>query len=149
MLDKAGLAEGDTVIGIGDMVDRGPETPQVVDFFKNTPNFKAIMGNHERKHVRAARHEVALSISQKISQAQFGPAYPAAREWMSGLPLYLELQSATVVHWYFEPGVALEWQNPMVLCGTMGGERLLRQRYTRPWYELYDSDKPVIVGQDN
>jgi serine/threonine protein phosphatase 1 len=59
------------VIGIGDIMDRGPETPQVVDFFRTTPNDMAIMGNHERKHVRAARHEVKLSISQQISQVQF------------------------------------------------------------------------------
>jgi hypothetical protein len=31
----------------------------------------------------------------------------------------------------------------------MGGERILRQRYDRPWYELYDADKPVIVGHYN
>ena len=76
LLDKAGLGDEDAVIGIGDVVDRGPETPQVVDFFRKTPNTMAIMGNHERKHVRAARHEVKLSISQQISQVQFGPAYP-------------------------------------------------------------------------
>jgi serine/threonine protein phosphatase 1 len=28
LLDKAGLGDGDAVIGIGDIVDRGPETPQ-------------------------------------------------------------------------------------------------------------------------
>ena len=52
LLDKAGLGDGDAVIGIGDIVDRGPETPQVVEFFQNTPNTMAIMGNHERKHAR-------------------------------------------------------------------------------------------------
>ena len=72
-----------------------------------------------------------------------------ALEWMSGLPLYIELEHAIVVHGYFEPGIALEQQNPSVLCGTMGGERILRQRYDRPWYELYDGDKPVIVGHYN
>jgi predicted phosphodiesterase len=45
LLDKAGLGAGDAVIGIGDNVDRGPETPQVVDFFRTTPNAMAIMGN--------------------------------------------------------------------------------------------------------
>ena len=68
---------------------------------------------------------------------------------MSGLPLYIELEQAIVVHGYFEPGIPLEHQNPSVLCGTMGGDRILRQRYDRPWYELYDADKPVIVGHYN
>jgi serine/threonine protein phosphatase 1 len=81
------LGAGDAVIGIGDIVDRGPETPQVVEFFQNTPNAIAIMGNHERKYVLASRHEVKLSISQQISQVQFGTAYQKALTWMSGLPI--------------------------------------------------------------
>lgn len=68
---------------------------------------------------------------------------------MSGLPIYIELEHAIVVHWYFEPGVALERQNPPVLCGMMGGDHLLRQRHNRPLYELYEADKPVIVGHYN
>ena len=78
LLDKAGLGAGDEVIGIGDIVDRGPETPQVVDFFRTTPNAMAIMGNHERKHVRAGRHEVRLALSQIISREQFGASYTQA-----------------------------------------------------------------------
>lgn len=137
------------MIGIGDIVDREPENPQVVDFFRTIPNTISIVGNHERKHVRAARHEVKLSISQQISQVQFGPAYPKALEWMSDLPLSIELEHAIVVHGYIEPGISLESQNPLVVCGTMGGDHILRQRYDRPWYELYDADKPVIVGHFN
>jgi serine/threonine protein phosphatase 1 len=149
LLEKAGLGAGDAIIGIGDMVDRGPETPQVAEFFRNTPNVRAVMGNHERKHVRAARHEVKLSISQQISKLQFGPAYPDALKWMGGLPLFIELEDAILVHGYFEPGIALAQQNPSVVCGTMGGDKILNERYDRPWYELYDAGKPVIVGHLN
>jgi hypothetical protein len=149
LLDKAGLADEDGILGIGDIVDRGPETPQVLEFFQKTASARALMGNHERKHVRAARHEVQLSHSQRITQAQLGPTYRDALAWMGTLPLYLELPDAIVVHGYFEPGINLEHQNPSVLCGTMGGEKILRQRYDRPWYELYEASKPIIVGHEN
>ncbi len=33
LLDKAGLAAGDSILAVGDIVDRSPETPQVLDFF--------------------------------------------------------------------------------------------------------------------
>jgi serine/threonine protein phosphatase 1 len=149
LLDKAGLAEGDVIIGAGDGVDRGPETPQVAAFFQNMPHARSVMGNHERKHMRAARHEVKLSISQQISKLQWGPNYPEALTWMSSLPLFIELEEAIIVHGYCEPGIALARQNPSVLCGTMGGDKILRERYDRPWYELYDGSKPVIVGHYN
>lgn len=149
LLDKAGLGESDSIIAIGDIVDRGPETPQVLDFFQNTSNAGSLMGNHERKHVRAARHEVKLAISQQISRQQLGETYPNAVEWMENLPLIIELAEAVILHGYLEPGLPLEEQNPSVICGTMGGDKILRERYDQPWYELYDGSSPVIVGHNN
>ena len=149
LLEKAGLAEEDSILAVGDIVDRGPETPQVLGFFRQKPNARTLMGNHERKHVRAARHEVALSLSQQISRQQLGDVYEDAVAWMGTLPLHIELTDAVIVHGYLEPGIPLDQQNPSVECGTMGGDKILRERYDRPWYELYAGSKPVIVGHNN
>jgi hypothetical protein len=99
--------------------------------------------------VRAARGEIKLAISQQISRQQLGDGYPDAVLWMETMPLFIELPEAILVHGYLELGVTLEEQRPMVLCGTMGGEKVLRERYDRPWYELYEGEKPVIVGHHN
>jgi serine/threonine protein phosphatase 1 len=149
LLDKAGLSDGDSIVSLGDFVDRGPATPQVLDFFRNTPNAHTLMGNHERKHVRAARGEVKLAISQHISRQQFGDAYKDAVTWMSSLPVALELPDAVLVHGYLEPDLPLSEQNPSVVCGTMGGDKILRERYERPWYEYEHGDKPILVGHYN
>lgn len=149
LLDKAGLTKDDSIVSVGDCVDRGPNTPAVLSFFMEKPNTRLIMGNHERKHVRADRHEVKLARSQKISRIQFGDTYPDALAFMSELPLYLDLPDALIVHGYFEPGLPLSEQRATVLCGTMGGDNYLRARYDRPWYELYDGGKPLLVGHHN
>ena len=54
-----------------------------------------------------------------------------------------------MVHGYFEPGLALSQQRSTVLCGTMGGDKHLRAAYDRPWYELYEGEKPLLVGHHN
>ena len=149
LLDKAGLTDTDLIVSVGDCVDRGPGTPAVMKFFQEKPNALLIMGNHERKHVRANRHEVKLARSQKISRIQFGETYPEALMFMGGLPLYLDLPDALVVHGYFEPGLSLSQQHATVLCGTMGGDKHLRAQFDRPWYELYDGGKPILVGHHN
>lgn len=149
LLDKAGLADEDLIVSLGDCVDRGPDTPTVLRFFQEKLNAKLIMGNHERKHVRANRHEVKLARSQKISRIQFGDTYPDALAFMSELPLYLDLPDALIVHGYFEPGLPLSQQRATVLCGTMGGDNYLHAQYDRPWYELYDGEKPLLVGHHN
>lgn len=149
LLDKAGLTRGDSIVSVGDCVDRGPDTPAVLRFFQETPSALLIMGNHERKHVRADRYEVKLARSQKISKIQFGETYSVALAFMSELPLHFDLPDALVVHGYFEPGLPLSQQRATVLCGTMGGDKHLRAQFDRPWYELYDGDKPLLVGHHN
>jgi Calcineurin-like phosphoesterase len=149
LLDKAGLGDNDRLLAVGDIVDRGPETLQVLDFFQSHANAHTLMGNHERKHVRAARGEIQLALSQRISQFQLADRYAKAVNWMSALPLFAQMQEAIVVHGFLEPGLSLTEQLPSVLCGTLGGAKALHERYDRPWYELYDGEQPVIMGHQN
>ena len=146
LLDKAGLSDGDEIIALGDFVDRGPDSPRVLDFFRTQPNARAIQGNHERKHIRSARGEVKAALSQRITRQQLGDAYANAFAFFESLPLHLEFPEANIVHGYWEPGLSIAEQRETVLAGTMGGEKHLREKYDRPWYELYDSGKPIIVG---
>ena len=105
------------------------------------------MGNHERKHIRCARHEVRLALSQIISREEFGTTYSQAMERMGNLPLYVDLSEAVLAHGNLEPDIPLEQQRDKVLCGTMSGDHYLRNQYEQPCcYALYDGDKPVIVG---
>ncbi len=146
LLDQVGLNSDDAIISIGDMVDRGPESPRVLNFFRDMPNARAIMGNHERKHLRSWRGETDAAPSQIIARFQFGDSYPMALDYIETLPKYLELPEADLVHGFFEPGVPLDEQRDGVIVGTMSGETYLERQFARPWYELYDGDKPLIVG---
>jgi serine/threonine protein phosphatase 1 len=146
LLARSGIADSDTIIALGDIVDRGSDTSQVLDFFRRQPNARSLMGNHERKHVRAARGEVKLALSQVITRSQLGETYRDALLFMDTLPTWIELPDAILVHGYLEPGIPLSSQLATVLCGTMGGEKHLHNKYDHPWYELYNGEKPVIVG---
>ena len=132
LLEQAALSADDVIISVGDIVDRGPDSPRVLAFFRDTPNASAIMGNHERKHVRAAKGETDPAQSQIITGLQFGDDYPAALQYMESLPAYLQLDAVDIVHGFFEPGVALEDQRPTVIIGTMSGETRSANSARRP-----------------
>ncbi|MBV6452009.1 MAG: hypothetical protein MHPDNHAH_02758 [Anaerolineales bacterium] len=68
---------------------------------------------------------------------------------MRELPLYLDLADALIVHEYFELGLPLSQQRATVLCGTMGGDKHLHAQYDRPCHELYDGEKPLLMGHHN
>lgn len=147
LLDEVGLSSDDEIIAIGDIVNRGPDSPRVLDFFCRTPNARSLKGNHEHKHVLSFHGRSSPALSQIIAREQFGEdAYPKAVAYMESLPHFLEFADAIIVHGFFEPGVPLREQRDDVLLGTLDGEAYLRARYGWPWYELYDGEKPLIVG---
>lgn len=146
LLDKAGLVEDDEIIALGDIVDRGPDSPRVIHFFQANAHARSLMGNHERKHVRSARDEISPALSQVISRQQFGAKYLDAMEFMQTFPRSIELDDALLVHGFFEPAVPLKEQRDTVVIGTLSGEKYLTETYPRPWYELYQGSKPIIVG---
>jgi len=147
LLSKAGVAENDPIIAVGDILDRGPGAIQVLEFFQTHPNARTIMGNHERSHLRGAQDKSKLALSQLITKEVLGEKrYLSALQMMQPLPLFLELPDAMIFHGFFEPGVSIGKQMETVIIGTMSGETYLKKNYSSPWYELYDGEKPALVG---
>jgi len=147
LLQKVGLSADDEIIAIGDIIDRGSDSPKVMNFFMTYSNTQSVMGNHERKHLRSFRREIRPALSQLITRHQFGDdRYSQLCAYINSFPRFLDLPEAILVHGFFEPSVPLTEQRETVIFGTLGGEVYLKQHYHRPWYELYDGDKPIIVG---
>jgi serine/threonine protein phosphatase 1 len=150
LIDRVGLSADDDLIAVGDILDCGPESPAVLGFFQHRPNARSLLGNHERKHLDWWRGRIAPALSQRITRLQLGEKrYPAVCAYLDTLPRYLELPEAIVVHGFLEPGVPLAEHRETVLVGVMSGQAYLQERYSRPWYELYDGEKAVIVGHQD
>jgi len=145
LLDAVAPARDDRIVALGDIVDRGPDSEKVLEFFRDTPNALSLMGNHERKHVRAAAGLTAAALSQRIVQAQLGDRYPAWLAFMATFPRHLELPEAILVHGFFEPGVPLEQQRDTVVIGTLTGESYIHANHP-DWVERYDGAKPLVVA---
>lgn len=142
LLAEVALAPDDLLISVGDLIDRGPEPSEVIRFFRERPNTLVLMGNHERKHVRAV-----FSYAQEISRLQLGAAYGEIVEWMTTLPYYYEDERVCVVHAGLVPGVPLGEQRLEVLAGTTSGERELERAVPEGrWHERYAEAKPVAFG---
>ncbi len=147
LLDRAGLGAGDEIIALGDAVDRGPDSVGVLALLREHPGASSIQGNHERKHVRSFAGELCPALSQQITRRQLGEAaYPRACAFMAAMPRHRLLDEALLVHGFWEPGVALDDQRDTVVIGTLSGQRHLDRTLERPWYELYDGDRPLICG---
>lgn len=146
LLDKSGIGNNDEIISVGDLVNRGPESLEVFQFFRDTPNATAIMGNHEWNHLRAQSGELPPSFATLLTYWQMSDQYSAFLEYISTLPLYMDLPDALILHGFFEPHISLNEQEKRILLGVMSGEKYLQKTYDQLWYTYYDADKPIIVG---
>lgn len=147
LLQRAGLGADDQIVALGDAVDRGPDSVRVLEFLRANQRACSLMGNHERKHIRSFNNELRPALSQKITRRQLGEQdYPNACALMKTFPRHLVLEEAVLVHGFWEPGVALQQQRDTVVIGTLSGQRHLDESLARPWYELYDGDRPLICG---
>src|ERR1043165_2223828 len=108
LLDAIGPAADDEIIAIGDIVDRGPASERVLEFFRDRRGARSIMGNHERKHIRSARGAIPAALSQKIVRDELAERYETWLAFMATFPRYLDLPNALLVHGFWEPRVALE-----------------------------------------
>lgn len=150
LLSVAGLSRGDEIISLGDFMDRGPDSPSVLAFLRDSENTWSLKGNHERKHLLASRGIIKPALSQRLARFQFeDEAYARALEYLESLPYFRDLPEATLVHGFWQAGLTLQEQDPLVLQGTMTGQCRLKRHLKGSWFEAYDGPKPLVVGHQD
>jgi serine/threonine protein phosphatase 1 len=129
LADHAGFAEGDTIVTLGDYVDRGPDSRGVIDFLlklRKRVTVVSLMGNHEIMMLAARQSSDAFltwmmaEVGGEETMASYGAEslgdIPAAHwEFIeAGLPFH-EIETHFFVHASAAPEVALPDQMERVL----------------------------------
>lgn len=146
LIDSIAPKAEDRVYFLGDLIDRGPKSSQVVDFvIKN--QYQCLLGNHEemlldvigngqvsvelyQSWLYSGGHATVASYNSKIPQEHI--------DWMKNLPLYLDLGDVWLVHAGLAPQIPLSEQTSEQFCW-------IREDFHRiP--EPYFSDKLIITG---
>lgn len=154
---------GLTVLMLGDLVDRGPKSAQVIDLVRQSatvlPECVTLKGNHEEVLVAAWRGDLEalagwLAVGGLDTLASFGvdvarcdlgdlhamlaatrAAIPEATiDWLDALPLSMTRGDYLFVHAGIRPGLSLEQQEPLDLLW-------IRDEFL----DFRDSHGPVVV----
>ena len=119
LLDK--MPKGEEVISLGDMIDRGPKSKEVLEWFMK--NGKAIFGNHEHLMLDFCRqghyyeNEAWLWNGGRKTLNSFDPTgmIPVwdvipqeILTWVEFLPKYIEIENCLLSHSFVRPGFTLE-----------------------------------------
>lgn len=148
LLKQAGVGKRDTLVFVGDLVAKGPDSQGVVQLARERGAL-AVLGNHDA-HVLAGR---AGEKKLKTTHAAVADALKGKDwAWLEALPLFLEVDGALVVHGGLLPGVPLQRQPRHVLLNlrsiTPDGEPSTRVDGGVPWASRYRGRRRVLFGHD-
>ena len=147
LLSLVGFGREDRLVCVGDLVVKGEQSREVLDFFISDARCRSVLGNHDRAVLRALRGEDAeLKQAQKKCVGELSRGRPRYAEYLGGLPLWIDLGRHIVVHAGLRPGVPLEEQavEDLTELRTLGPDRTSRAGL--PWYEVYEGPQTVLFG---
>lgn len=147
LLEAIAPSSQDQVYFMGDLIDRGPQSAQVVDFVRQSP-YHCLLGNHEQMLLSV------LDTSRASSQVEQAWLYSGGYatitsykestipqehlDWMLGLPKYIDLGNYWLVHAGVDPKIPLAKQTSEQLCWVRNEFHSIRQPYF--------PDKLIIIG---
>ncbi|TAF06958.1 MAG: serine/threonine protein phosphatase [Nostocales cyanobacterium] len=147
LLKKIAPSSEDQVYFLGDLIDRGPQSAQVVNFVKEN-NYPCLLGNHEQMLLNSLSNN--LNSNQTIQAWLYSggqatiTSYQAAKipedhlEWFGNLPTYIDLGDIWLTHAGVDPRKPVAEQTAEELCW-------IRDEF-HSMEKPYFSDKLIIVG---
>lgn len=132
---------------VGDLIDRGPQSAQVVDFVRQSPH-QCVLGNHEQLLLDAFPNgQVHMPALQgwlfsggQSTLTSYGDIERLFDHltWIRQLPLFIDLGDVWLVHAGLHPDLPIEKQTSQELCW-------IRDRFhssPRPYF----TDKLIVTG---
>ena len=137
----------DELYFLGDLVDRGPQSAQVVEFVK-TKGYPCLRGNHEELMIAACRPKdqdyaafhmwAACGGRQTLESYESQEQLQEHVQWLSTLPTYIDLGNLWLVHAGVDPKKKLENQSAEEFCW-------IRDRFHKSAKPFFD-DKLIVTG---
>ena len=136
LVAKLEIKTGDYVVLLGDLIDRGPDSYDVIQFVKNSPNMATVKGNHEKMMAKAFSlsrlekpdlristwfYNGGLSTATSYINAytdssgnentqELHQAIERDKLWIEQLPSQIVLDDWRLVHAGYDPNVDLDCQ---------------------------------------
>jgi serine/threonine protein phosphatase 1 len=152
LLNRLSPRQTDTLVAVGDLVNRGPDSARVLQIVRRT-GMRSVVGNHERRLLKAYRKARAAELKPSDLQTynQFG-----LRDWqdLEALPLTLEYpeHNALIVHGGFMPGRPWSKQPAEIVTElqviTAHGLPARRNKApnAQPWADFWNGPECVYYG---
>ncbi|MEH1874913.1 metallophosphoesterase family protein [Nostoc sp.] len=147
LLEAIAPTSDDQIYFLGDLIDRGPHSSQVVNFVKRH-NYPCLLGNHEQMLLNILTNHRTSSPTMQAWLYSGGQATVASYneasipddhlDWFKSLPTYLDLGDIWLAHAGVDPSRSVTEQTADQLCW-------IREEF-HSIEKPYFPDKLIIIG---
>lgn len=147
LLEAIAPGSDDQVYFLGDLIDRGPQSAQVIEFVKES-SYQCILGNHEQLLLESFPNgqvyppalQAWLQSGGRATIASYGQSGILLEhiEWLQTLPTYLDLGDLWLVHAGVHPDLLIEQQTSHEFCW------IREEFHSSP--QPYFANKLIITG---
>lgn len=147
LIDFCKVSDEDRVYFLGDVIDRGPKSSEVVRWIREQ-EYPCLMGNHEvmllttfnkgKVDETSLRHWLPSGGDTTLESYGEEGIPQADLDWFASLPSYLDLGDVFLVHAGVDPFLSLDRQNNDQFCWIR--EKFLSNQFP------YFADKIIITG---
>lgn len=153
LLDRVGVAAGDTLAFVGDLVAKGPHSREVLRIAREL-GAKVALGNHEERLLearRARREGLPLPKLDTTHAALLDELDDEEWAQLEALPLWLDLDPALrVVHAGVIPGLTMADQDPYHLTHlrSISDDGKPSSKWGPPWGARYVGPPHIVFGHN-
>lgn len=138
----------DVLVCVGDLVDRGPKTRELLEFVMSLPRFYSTKGNHDDKCVRYFEGKpVKIGNGLQTTIDSFGNKMPPeVLNFLRDLPLIIKVPAGYCVHAGFDPLMLPEEQqrDDCLYMRYYGGRSYFDEIDGIIWHKLWPKDYPRV-----
>jgi len=147
---EVGFSRDDEVVLIGDLLNKGPESPGVLDWAHEN-GARTILGNHEWKFLSCLETDPEKRTERERGfLAPFGERAKVYAEWIATWPLWIEWPDVMTVHAGLEPGVTdlkdMRRKILLTIRNWDGKGEILDRVWDPAWYDVVRWHVPVVFG---
>ena len=156
------LSEDDREISVGDFLDRGPYSNEVLSYAREN-KIELVLGNHEHKYIRYKKHHDAFLETGKKNPMRFNDSKMNIFEnisvedmaYLEAAPLYIKIDKLTILHAGITNKIDLNTAKPKELEAVLRIRTLDEDHKTLAlgqttwnscfWSEVYNGNQGVVV----
>jgi hypothetical protein len=151
LITAAGVTDDDSVVFVGDLVAKGPDSAGVVGWARER-GAVAVLGNHDDHVLRALQGDPAAKEAHHRVAATLRKA---DADWLAARPLWWRIagpdEPHVVVHGGMVPGVPVEKQareDLLAMRSITADGRASKRIEGTPWAALWKGPDYVVFGHD-